>query len=275
MHSDAFRQSAYQVQLWVRNDFLPGVRGVRDSAGGFWRSPSLDGLSRTGRNCWRAFVKAVAGLAGTSLALMMLLGGRYRVLNADECSDARSVFGVSLDLQAVFVSTDSLLHRLIFCLQALCFGCHRAFVTNNLIHVAPGKQLQRHVLIHELTHVWQAAVEGPSYLCAAVHAQVWGSGYNYGYEDSRSSCIQLEIDHSGRKVAMYRGAATGEGAQDALLTRRFESFNPEQQGQILMHYFVRRVLLGQRRDEYSAWIPHVERVAGCAGTAAPPKHKGV
>jgi hypothetical protein len=269
MHCDPFRQTAYQVQLWVRNDFLPGLRGVRDSVGTSWRSPSLDGLSRMAGSWWRASIKAVAGLAGTSLAIMLLLGGRYRTLNADECRDARSVFGGSLDLECIFVSTDSLLHRLIFRIQALCFGCHRAFVTNNLIHVAPGGQLQRHVLIHELTHVWQAAVEGPSYLCAAVHAQLWGGGYNYGYEDGRSSCIQVEIDHSGGKGVMYRGAATGEGAQGALRSRGFESFNPEQQGQILMHYFVRRVLLGQSQDEYSAWIPHVERVARCRGTVEP------
>ena len=268
MHCDTLRQSAYQVLLWVRNDFLPGARAVRDAIGGFCSSPSLRSLSRMAGTCRRASIKAAGGLAASSLAVILLVGGRYRTLNSGECRDARSVFGDSLDLHAIFLSTDSPLHRLIFRVQALCFGCHRAFVTNNLIHVAPGTQLPRHVLIHELTHVWQALVQGPSYLCAAVHAQVWGGGYNYGYDDSRSSCIEVEIDHCGRKALLYRGAATGEGGQGALLTRRFESFNPEQQGQILMHYFVRRVLLAQRQDEYSAWNPHVKRVAECAGIAA-------
>jgi hypothetical protein len=267
MHCDTLRQSGYQVLLWVRNDFLPGARTVCDAVREFCSSPSLHGLARMARNCWRASIKVAGGVAASSLALILLVGGRYRTLNPEECSDARSVFGDSLDLRCVFVSTDSLLHRLIFRIQALCFGCHRAFVSNNLIHVAPGTRLPRHVLIHELTHVWQAVVEGPSYLCAAVHAQVWGGGYNYGYDDSRSSCIEVEIDHCGRKAVLHRGAVTGEGGQGALQTRRFESFNPEQQGQILMHYFVRRVLLAQRQDEYSAWIPHVQRVAGCAGIA--------
>jgi hypothetical protein len=38
------------------------------------------------------------------------------------------------------------------------------------------------------------------------------------------------------------------------------AFNPEQQGQIMMHYFVRRVLLNQTPAQYAPWQLYVDFV---------------
>ena len=58
------------------------------------------------------------------------------------------------------------------------------------------------------------------------------------------------------------GDAIGEGGQAELLAADgdFESFNREQQGQILMHYFVRKELLGQAESDWEPWEKYVEFV---------------
>jgi hypothetical protein len=67
------------------------------------------------------------------------------------------------------------------------------------------------VLIHELTHVWQYEQAGAIYMPQAIHAQVWGGGYNYG-------------GAAGLRTAQ----AAGKG---------YSSFNREQQAQIVQDFF--------------------------------------
>ena len=40
----------------------------------------------------------------------------------------------------------------------------------------------------------------------------------------------------------------------------FDAFNPEMQGQIVMHWYVRNVLLGQSDAEVAPWQPYVDLV---------------
>ena len=98
-------------------------------------------------------------------------------------------------------------------------------------------------LIHELTHVWQATVEGPFYLVEAVHAQLEEAlggpdAYNYGYTNSTN----------------------GDGGDTALENSTFDDFNPEQQGNIIEHYHVRRYEENRLPEEYEAWQPYVDHV---------------
>ena len=55
---------------------------------------------------------------------------------------------------------------------------------------------------------------------------------------------------------------TGEGGQTELNNAGgdFTTFNPEQQGQIVMQYFVRRHLLGQLPADYAPWQPYIDVV---------------
>jgi hypothetical protein len=260
MHPDVKRHVLYQLRLWMKNDLVAPAAAAAASLVLALRAPSATSLRGSFTILARVLGKSAAGALGSLLATLMLFAGRYRTLADDEVRDARAVFGDALDVDAILVSRNGLVHRLIFDLQRRCTGCRRAFVTNNLVHLPAERPLPRHVFIHELTHVCQAMVDGPSYLCSAVRAQLWGEGYNYGYRDDRNSGVRVPIDHAGGTALISRGEALGEGAQAVLEGRPFESFNPEQQAQIVMHYFVRRVLLGQPEHRTRPWTRHVERM---------------
>ena len=98
-------------------------------------------------------------------------------------------------------------------------------------------------MIHELTHVWQAEFTGPFYMSEAIHAQVLGVRVQLRLrrecDGGRRRSDRLRRHDGVRSTAVTR---LGEGGQDELLAADgdFESFNREQQGQILMHYFVRK-----------------------------------
>jgi hypothetical protein len=116
-------------------------------------------------------------------------------------------------------------------------------------------------MIHELTHVWQFAVTGPFYMSEAIHAQVAGAGYNYGYDEGVSS-VTIPIDYAGATDTLDAGDVTGLNGEAALNAAggNFEAFNREQQGQITMHYFVRRVLQGRPAADFAAWQPYIDVV---------------
>jgi hypothetical protein len=116
-------------------------------------------------------------------------------------------------------------------------------------------------MIHELTHVWQAEFTGPFYMSEAIHAQVLGSGYDYGYDEGVGSTT-IPIDYSGGTELVDDGTDLGEGGQDDLIAANgdFESFNREQQGQITMHYFVRKELLGRPEADWAPWKPYIDFV---------------
>jgi hypothetical protein len=107
--------------------------------------------------------------------------------------------------------------------------------------------VDRPTLIHELTHVWQSVIEGPFYMLEAIHGQMSSEGYNYGYGNN---------------------SYDGEGAQDELNAAggNFDSFNREQQAQIIEHYFVRRFFDpfrdAARTDarDFAAWEPYAQKV---------------
>jgi hypothetical protein len=58
------------------------------------------------------------------------------------------------------------------------------------------------------------------------------------------------------------GDTLGEGGQDDLAAANgdFDEFNREQQGQILMHYFVRKVLLNRPAADFEPWQDYVDFV---------------
>jgi hypothetical protein len=151
------------------------------------------------------------------------------------------VYADALDLDTIRVSAEDLTNDIIFGLQDWARGRtdSRAFTTMTLINFDVDDGITPATLIHELCHVWQAVVDGPFYLVQAIHAQNTSASYNYGYTN----------------------AANGDGGEDDLLAANgdFESFNREQQGQIMMHYFVRRY---QEARPTPQWQPYVDFVQG-------------
>ena len=70
-------------------------------------------------------------------------------------------------------------------------------------------------------------------------------------------------DYAGASVAISEGFVTGEGGQDehdGRTAEQFMDFSPEQQGQIMMQYFTRRVLLGRTPADYAPWQKYVDFV---------------
>lgn len=89
-------------------------------------------------------------------------------------------------------------------------------------------------LIHELTHVWQNFATGPMYLSEAIHAHIVNDdAYDYGYANRDNG--------DGAEVVM----ATADG--------KFASFNREEQGQIVMHYYVRRYEEARPEADWADW----------------------
>ena len=123
-------------------------------------------------------------------------------------------------------------------------------------------------MIHELTHVWQYQTNGSTYLADAVFAQATGDGdfddaYNYGYVDvGGAGNVTVPVDYAGTTDTFDAGQMTGEGGQDDLgaAAGNFAGFNPEQQGQIVMHYYVRKVLLNRPAADWAPWQPYIDVV---------------
>ncbi|MGZ8549233.1 MAG: hypothetical protein ACXWV2_01170 [Chitinophagaceae bacterium] len=198
---------------------------------------------------------AVAAIANVIIALFNLLG-TYRPLNNNEKADARTVFGNSLNYETIFLSNEDPLNKIIFGVQDFFTGNpdSRAFVTGNLINFDPSdNNMDRATLIHEITHVWQFRELGGIYLGEAIWAQGSGGdcatgGYNYGYDVSpvaAADSLDIESDYAGGTTNTANlGCDIGAGGEAALQAANgnFSAFNPEQQGQIMMHWFVRTQL---------------------------------
>jgi hypothetical protein len=111
-----------------------------------------------------------------------------------------------------------------------------------------------------MTHVWQNQNVGPIYLAHAAFSQITmgDAAYNYGYTPAASD-VNITIPdakYGGASVTAARGELTGEGAIAVLNAKtgsQFMDFPPEQQGQIMMHYFVRKELLGKPQSDYAPW----------------------
>lgn len=194
-----------------------------------------------------AVLEISGGALGTVIGVLLSTLGTYRAMTPAEITDARLVFGNTFDYSRIFFAQESLLNDIIFAIQDQGEDDpnSRAFVTNTLVNfdVNDGP-ITRATMIHELTHVWQFEDQGPFYMAEAVHAQEFGDGYDYGYDDGDN----------------------GDGGEDDLLAvfvdnptlnaaEVFEEFNREQQGDIIMHYFVRRHEEGRPAVDYAPWEP--------------------
>ena len=210
-----------------------------------------------------AALEVIGGLVGTVVAILLRLLASYRKMTPNEIADAKIVFADTLDYDNIYFASESLTNDIVFGIQDFFTGNpdSRAFVTNTLVNFDVDEGIERHTMIHELTHVWQFLTEGPFYMSEAIHAQVAGDGYNYGYVEGVGSTT-IPTDFAGNTTSVDNGSGLGEGGQDDLAAANgdFDQFNPEQQGQILMHYYVRRVLLGRPEADYAPWQPYVDAV---------------
>ena len=183
------------------------------------------------------------GFFGLVVSKLFNLLASYRPLTPPEKELTTEIFGASLDPDEIFISRESLDNDIIFAVQGIFSSSpnSRAFVTGTLINMNVNQPLTPAVLVHELTHVWQNLVTGPMYLSEAIHAQsAWGDGYNYGYTNPEN----------------------GDGGETALVAAGgdFEVFNREQQGDIVMHYYVRKYEEARPAADLAPWEPYIDVV---------------
>jgi hypothetical protein len=211
-----------------------------------------------------AVVEVVVGWLDTVIFQLMNLLNGFRHLTQPELDDVSLVFGTSVDFNVTYIATDSPTNRIIFGIQDYFTGNpeSRAFTTGNLINFdAADGPIERFTMVHEMTHVWQNQNVGPIYLAHALadHALMGDDpSYNYGYKNDAAS-TKITIDkarYDGSSEQVLDGPTIGEGGRtvmDNTAADHFMDFGPEQQGQIMMHYFARRVLLNNPESDYAPW----------------------
>jgi phage-related protein len=207
-----------------------------------------------------AVLEVVVGWLDTVLFELMNLLNGFRHLTAAERADAQLVFGATVNLDQAYIATDSPTNRIIFGIQDFFTGSpdSRAFVTGNLINfdVADGP-IKRYHFVHEMTHVWQNQNVGPIYMAHAVFDQVTlgqEAAYNYGYSTNATGITLPNASYDGSSQFEAIGPITGEDGEAALnATDDFMDFGPEQQGQIMMQWFVRKELLSQPAAAVQPW----------------------
>jgi phage-related protein len=197
-----------------------GGEEVAQAAVDAWRELKVSAM-----DILNAALEVGLGAVGTVFSLLLMWFGVHRPLNETERAGAKVIFNKSIDLDRVLVSVLNLPVELI----ELC-NKQRPFTTNFVLNFASWKKAKPEIVMHELTHVWQSVEEGPFYMSQAIHAQIeFGKdAYNYGFPKNTA------------------GNRNGEGGQQALLGANgdFDSFNREQQGEIIQHYYVRRFIDG-------------------------------
>jgi hypothetical protein len=126
-----------------------------------------------------------------------------------------------------------------------------------LLNFASWDQVDLPTLIHELTHVWQSLVEGPFYMIEALHDQLIGEGYNYGWVEGVHFA---DVDGDGQMEDL--GPYQGEGAEPDLINGGgdFDTFNHEQQAMIIEHYYIRRYVRNLPESDYTEWQPYANAV---------------
>ncbi len=247
-----------------------------------------DDVWTLGEVAWEAFVRSakaigrlvvdilraawdiVGAALGAAVSILCSMLAGYRAMTPQEVAEARLVFEDALDYDHIFFAVDDITNDIIFGLQDWFRGetASRAFVTNSLVNFDVDDGLSRRTMIHELTHVWQYQQEGSAYLADAVYAQATGdgvgdSGYNYGYREQASPTVTIPKDFAGAEETGPVGDWTGEDGQDDLAgpaATTWAGLNPEMQAQVIMHWYVRKVLESQSDADVAPWQPYVDLV---------------
>ena len=185
----------------------------KDIAAGF-RKGFLQGLLAIVKSPLK-ILKAAASAAGSVIALafaaFMELWGGHRSLTTAERTEARRVFGWSINLDRVKIATASIPSDVINWVNG-----GRPFTTMYIINFKSGTRIQMNTLIHELTHVWQAVVAGPVYMVEALHSQVFGRGYNVTQADldkAGGDISKLEREQQATVIEWYWQKRWGTGGQ--------------------------------------------------------------
>lgn len=247
-----------------------------------------DDVWTLGEVAWEAFVRSakavgravvdilaaawdiVGAALGTAVSILCSTLAGYRAMTPQEVAEARLVFGDALDYDHIFFAVDDITNEVIFGVQDWFSTSteSRAFVTDSLVNFNVDEGLSRRTMMHELTHVWQYQHNGSAYLADAVYAQATGdgvgdTGYNYGYREQATPTVVIPKDFGIATEEGPVGEWMGEEGDDDLggpAAATWAGLNPEMQAQVIMHWYVRKILEGQTDAEVAPWQPYVDLV---------------
>jgi hypothetical protein len=268
-HPDQVLQNMARAARQLGNTMKEIGQAFRDAGEEFADefARTMVAIGENAKDMLLAVLEIEVGWLDTVLFVLMTFLNGFRSLTDEEKADAELMFADTVDLDKVHIATDSPTNSLIFGIQDFFRGEpeSRAFVTGNLINFDADDipPLKRYAFIHEMTHVWQHQNVGPIYMAHALFGQAT-AGYNYGYTETNTGVLLPNGAYGNIDQTEAQGFIDGEGTGTAAALAAgggdITNFNPEQQGQIMMHYFVRRHLLGQTPAEYAAWQPYVDFV---------------
>jgi hypothetical protein len=147
------------------------------------------------------YLLEIAGVGEVYETVMDFVKFNTRPLTSPEIARARTVFGNSINYALVRVDQTAVIGPAFSGRAYVSFQTINAWAT-----------VDDHTFIHELTHVWQYEKIGAIYMPKAIHAQAFGAGYEYG--------DVTELNNRQRNG------------------QKLNSFNMEQQGQILGDYYM-------------------------------------
>lgn len=230
----AFREAGKTVE-----DISRAIAEQVESEAQLLIAAAYNRLVITGQEFMDAFIQIGGGAVFTLVGLLLEIAGLFRSLTDEEETEARRAFGDSLPYNMIHVFIGSFVANI----ASGNTGGDTGVGTMRIVHFPDGTVLSKGTpaspgnfgwLMHELTHVWQGEYSGPVYMAEALHAQ--GNG-GYDYAEAGKTKEQTLIDaHSN-----------GEG---------LDSFNPEQQGDIVRDYYDRLF----RGDSVAAWEPFIDEV---------------
>jgi hypothetical protein len=178
--------------------------------------------------------------------LGVVFRGATRELTPAETFEVHKVFLDNIDYGQVRIYENSLLADFgawLYTFKTMGVTTFHTINTNRPISFAPGSW-DTGWLVHELTHVWQYEHFGGQYLVEAAWAQA-SAGYDYGVDDNLRNAAN--------------GTALAAKRRDANAT--FASFNREQQGAIVQHYYMR----SSNGYDHSAWDPYIDELRSGIG----------
>jgi hypothetical protein len=164
---------------------------------------------------------------------------RNRTMTEYEIRQARRVFGDAIDYTKVRINEGSISAKV-----ASVGGYARTI--GNTVHMPEGGSRNMAFMIHELTHVWQYQHQGWTYAPKCIWAQIT-EGYSYVPSDLDQWNAHLE---GKDPLPSTPDEALRSARQEG---KTLQSFNPEQQGDILADYFRRQ----QRGGDVSAYAAFV------------------
>jgi len=175
------------------------------------------------------------GAVFTVTSIILELTGEFRPMSEQEIREARTVFRDALPYSQIHISIGSWLADL----TSWFLEHPNGLGTQRIVHFPEGTVLDIGTsheqgnydwLMHELTHVWQGENEGPFY-----QAEALTSEYDYAEPNKTKEQTLFDAKQAGK---------------------HFTDFNPEQQADIVMDYYIRL----DTPDSVDAWEPFIEEV---------------